>query len=118
MDVGAVAGSMFMVRTKDFLNVGGFDEKIFLYCEETVLGIKMRQAQKRVVLYEGKFTHYHSVTISKSIKKFKDREKMQWSSRKYVLRNYFNFNGCKMLIVNLVEKMTILTRSLIHAIRV
>lgn len=117
MNVGAVAGSLFMARTADYISVKGFDENMFLYCEETVLGIKMMNAQKRVVLCDEKFTHFHSVTISKNIKKFKDREKAMWASRKYVLKSYYGFDEFKMIIVGFVEFVTVFSKSVAHAIK-
>lgn len=36
----------FAFRLKDFLEVGGFDEDIFLYCEERTLGKRFGNAGK------------------------------------------------------------------------
>lgn len=39
-------GSFFAFRLKNFLEVGGFDENIFLYCEERILGKRFGNAEK------------------------------------------------------------------------
>ncbi len=49
--VGAVHGSMLMVDTEKFLEAGGYDEGVFLYEEEQILGRRMQTAGYRSVLY-------------------------------------------------------------------
>lgn len=117
MDVGTVAGSMLMIKTKDFYQAGCYDEKIFLYCEETVLGIKIKRINKRIVLLDDVFVHYHSVSINKNIKSFSKRERIMWDSRKYVLKNYYDFTHCKMIVIELLQNLTIITRSVGQLIR-
>lgn len=102
--VGAVAGSMLLVRYNDMLNVGFYDEDVFLYCEETILGLKLKQlGKKTVVLNNVNFTHYHSVSIKKSIKTSKARKKVMWKSRKHVLKKYYGFGAIKLAFVDVIR---------------
>ena len=60
MDV--VHGSMLMVDTAAFLECGGYDENIFLYQEEAVLGWKMRTGGYRTaLLLTESYVHRHGV---------------------------------------------------------
>ena len=88
-EVGCVAGSMFMIDLAKFNNTKIFDEKIFLYCEETMLGIKIKELQmKAYIIPNAKFQHLHSVSITKSIPKEIERSKLMWKSRLYVINTY------------------------------
>ncbi len=50
MYVDAVHGSMLMISAQAFEETGGYDEGIFLYQEEAVLGQRMRASGYRTVL--------------------------------------------------------------------
>ncbi len=114
MEVGAVAGSMLMIKVSDFYKVKCYDENIFLFCEENVLGIKIRQLKKKIVLIDDSFIHYHSVSIKKSIKSFSKRERIMWKSRRYVLKQYYGFSTIQMLGVKVFQYLTITLRSIAH----
>jgi len=106
IEVDCVAGSMLLVNVDIFLKCGGYDEDIFLYCEETVLGIRMNNINKKTkLLLNQYFIHYHSVSISKSITSKHIQEKMIWKSRKYVLKTYYKFGILKIALVTLLENL-------------
>lgn len=108
IDVGSVTGSMFMMRTKDMLKYGMFDENIFLYCEEIVLGIKIQKAHKKIALMtEHTFVHNHSVSISKTYKSVVAKQRLLIKSKLYVLKRYFNINLFEYFIALFLSKMSI-----------
>lgn len=87
--VDAVHGSMLMVDGKKFLEVGGYDEGIFLYQEEAVLGTRLkRQGYKSVLLLNHTYRHEHSVSISKSFQGQRERQKLRNVSVLYYLKRY------------------------------
>ena len=60
-------GSFFVVRTKCFAEVGMFDENVFLFCEERILGRKMHEQKYKLILRKDLFfVHQHSVTMKKT----------------------------------------------------
>lgn len=103
-----VAGSMLVVDVDNFKKIGMYDENIFLYCEETVLGFKNGR-QRAAILKDAFFVHEHSVSINKSIKSTFLKSKIQWTSRMYVLREYYHLRGIKyaiayaVMIISLIE---------------
>lgn len=102
----AMAGSFFIIRTEDFMQVGGFDEKIFLYYEETVLGIKLKQINKKLaILKNEKFIHNHSSSISKSYKSKFKRDKLLWESKKYVLKAYYDSTDIELVLFALLRNI-------------
>lgn len=88
--VDGLSGSCFMMNKQIMLEHGMFDEKIFLYCEEIILGFKMKQANKKLALLPNTtFIHNHSVSISKSYKTRVKRHKLLVKSKLYVIRHYY-----------------------------
>ena len=58
--VWAVCGCLFFIRTEDFVNIGMFDENIFLYCEEFILASKLEDiGRKTGITKEASFVHNH-----------------------------------------------------------
>lgn len=92
-EVECVAGSLLMVSVDAFLRCGGYDEDIFLYCEETVLGWKMKANGYRCVLCSDvSYRHLHGVSISKSIASAVHRKKLLVRSHRLVIRRYLHAN--------------------------
>lgn len=107
LEADAVAGSFFMVRAEAMKKVNGYDENIFLYAEETTLGIRLKKEKiKTHILTKYSFTHYHSVSINKTIQSVRKQNKIMWQSRKYILKKYFLFNKLELRIVDFLEWFT------------
>ena len=118
LEVGCVAGSMLMVNSRHMLNSGMYDERIFLYCEETVLGIKFKNAGlKSYLLLEESFIHYHSVSISKSINSIIKQKKIMWESRIYILEHYYNFNRFELFCANFIKYISLCEAKMLLLIR-
>lgn len=90
-NVECVAGAFLAVRIEYFLMAGGYDESIFLYCEETTLGYRLKQAGfSSFVVTDIYYLHKHSVSINKSIPSVLKQRKMLLNSRLYVIRKYLS----------------------------
>ena len=59
-NVYAVSGCFFMIRASDFLAIGMFDERTFLYWEENILGMKLLKSGKKT-LYDPSVRIRHFV---------------------------------------------------------
>ena len=100
--VDAVHGSMLMVDGKKFLEVGGYDEGIFLYQKETVLAKRLQNFSYRSVLVlDQKYRHEHSVSIKKSFKGQMDRQKLRNKSVLYYMKRYLEIGPVKEAIAKL-----------------
>lgn len=81
-------GSLFGIRANAFLDIGGFDDNIFLYCEERILGNKMaRKGYKMCIDTSASFIHRHAVSIRKSINS-SNRILQVYRSRYYYNKKY------------------------------
>ena len=93
-EVGAVPGSCLMADLKKINSVGGYDENVFLYCEENILGYKLKKASyKTLLLKDVKYLHNHKPALPspESMKRLTDSEL-------YYFKNYLQVSGFKMLI--------------------
>ena len=91
LDVEAVAGSLFLMDTEKMINNAMYDENVFLYCEERILGIKCRKADLKIALLpRHTFIHNHSVSINKTIESEVKKRQVMNKSAMYVIKNYYH----------------------------
>ena len=107
--VDAVHGSMLMVDGAAFRECGGYDENIFLYQEEAVLGWRMKTAGYRtVLLLTEEYQHQHSASISRSYEKLIERQKLRNESVLYYMKHYLYINPVQEWIAKLWFAMILL----------
>ncbi len=64
--VGVTEGSFFGIRSSVFQEIGGLDERTFLYYEENILAKKLDDAGYHVaILPDIRYDHFHSISIKK-----------------------------------------------------
>jgi len=108
-DVDCVPGAMLMVDAEKFIECGGYDESNFLYCEETILAIKLKNKGYRTVLVpDEKYTHYESATVKKNIKSRVKRKSMMMKSRCSFLKNWLGASGLQCKLGRLIADIAIL----------
>ena len=88
-----------MVRICSIRKMGFFDENVFLYCEEAILGqMVQRNGEKTYYCHEAFAKHCH---IESQKGKFSKRYKTFWKSRSYYLEHYSGFNKFQLIIIGL-----------------
>ena len=110
--VGAVHGSLVMVRTKEFLDFGGFDEEMFLFGEERVLGRKIAAAGGKVVLVPAKYRHAGSETMKKIGLDAVKREKERLKSEAYYFEAYLGAGAKEMKFARTFQNVVLLETEL------
>lgn len=97
-----VGGAMLMIKTSIIPASKLYDEDIFLFCEETVVGFIMKNSGlKTIVRSDLAYIHQHSVTIDKSYKTKLTKRKMQFKSQMVVLKKYYKCNSLQLLFAKL-----------------
>lgn len=95
---GGVHGACFAVRVVDFVSVGGFDEKLFLYGEEFDISVKMANAHKTtgfvvsnslVHKSEGEFDQMKSAQNTKNLIYLARRERRPLLFVLLLVKNWF-----------------------------
>ncbi len=99
--VEVVSGCFFMVSSKHLKDINYFDEKVFLYYEENILGVKTKRMGKYMVIDNSvKVIHNHALTIDKNVKRLK-KYKLQKQSQYYFEKNYNKANLGERLLLKL-----------------
>lgn len=116
VDVFSVAGSLFMVNLLKFPEGAIYDEHIFLYYEEFVLGKECKKNNCKVaVLPQISFLHNHSVSITKTYKNNLKKQSVYLKSYRYVVKKYFGkfwIAPCLSYILSVVSLFEIFVWSL------
>lgn len=108
-DIEMIKGSFFAVRYKDFMEVNGFDENVFLFCEERILSKKFANYNKKIgLVIDAKFNHNHSASINKSYKLKSSQIKLLYKSRLYYNKTYNKINHFKYCLLYIAMKISIL----------
>ncbi|MEM5782107.1 MAG: glycosyltransferase family 2 protein, partial [Candidatus Aenigmatarchaeota archaeon] len=85
MNLSGISGACFAIRRKDFLNLGGFDEKFFIYMDDVEFSWRLH-TKGFSITFEPSSIVYHDYSLKLSPKKFYHLEK----GRYMILRKYFS----------------------------
>lgn len=100
--VDVLHGSMLMVDAEKFFACGGYDEGLFLYQEEAVLGRRLKAGGYRsVLLLNCSYRHEHSASIGKAFAGQLERQRLREKSTLYYMRQYLHGNWLKMAAARL-----------------
>lgn len=118
VEVDCVQGAMLLVEIENFLSFGGYDEHVFLYCEETNLGFDLRKNGFKTIYVNGcEYYHYHSQSISKSFPKIAKQQAMILASKKKVISKNWELNYVKNLIIDIIFKISIFEMAIIGKVK-
>ena len=95
-------GSCIFVRTKFIERIGYFDENVFLYCEEPILGKQVKTANMKMFYLDDATAVPAHVASEKG--SFVRRHDIYWKSRWYYLKNYSGFSS-PLLALMYISKM-------------
>ena len=96
-EVAAVSGAAFMIRRDIFLQLGGFDDRFFLYMEDTDLSLRARLEGWRI-LYVPEALVYHDYKLCFGSHKIYYQER----NRYYMLLKIYRFRTLFFLLPSLV----------------
>lgn len=102
--VDAVHGSFFIVKRSFLDNNSLFDENVFLYGEESILGIKIKNIGHHAVV-DTRFVYYHNHKYAEeSEEKTIKNGKIMYKSLKYLTFNYYKINIFQKILFVIVQK--------------
>ena len=109
-DVECIPGAFLLVDLNKFFEVGGYDERMFLYGEETTLGFKLRErGYKTLLLNKYTYQHFHGVSINKSISSTIKQYEMIVKSRLFFVKEYLKASPlqyylCQKVYLHIIER--------------
>lgn len=111
--VEALSGCFFMVRADALKEVGFFDENMFLYYEENVIGTKlMNNNYVSLIVNNVSVIHNHSVTIDNSLNRIKKYKALK-KSELYFHKNYSKYSLFGIMCLYITDKIMLLLLYLI-----
>ncbi|MDR1550274.1 MAG: glycosyltransferase [Hungatella sp.] len=91
--VDAVPGSLFMADIHALMECGLYDEEVFLYYEEKILGFQMKKkGYGTVLLLNQSYVHLHSVSINKNVKSILKKQALLHKSKLHYYKKYLGIN--------------------------
>lgn len=100
--VDTVPGSLLLVDIEKFLEAGGYDEEVFLYEEELILGHELKAiGYKSALLLRQSYIHRHSSSISKRYRAAIKRQKLRQKSTLHYYAYYLGVNRLQLFISKL-----------------
>lgn len=103
-EVECVPGALLLYDAKKFLEVGGYDEDMFLYCEEVTIGYKFReQGYKTLILGNEYYVHEHSVSINKSISSKKKQMSLIFQNRLLFMKKYLHSSRLWLILASALQ---------------
>ncbi len=98
MFVDCVRGSLMLFKKNALVDVGLFDEKTFLYGEETIISCKLRSSKYKIGLITSDYYIHNHIEKNSSLVKTKI---MMNKSKNYYLKTYFKYSNYKLLILKI-----------------
>ena len=87
-EVECVPGSLLMLK-KEYVALGKiYDENVFLYYEETMLGYNLQQQGFKTIIVNDNYIHHHSVSINKNISSTVQQRRIMYKSLMHYLLCY------------------------------
>ena len=97
--VDVVSGCFFMIRKDIFNLIGNFDETTFLYYEENILAVKLKNIDKKSFIdSNANAVHDLSISVDKSFNSIK-KYKILKTSQKYFVKYYLKANFFDMILL-------------------
>ena len=104
-----VSGSLLLMSKAAFEKTGGYDERMFLYCEETTLGCKLKKAKmKAYICSDVGYFHLHGQSITRSIKSTAHLKAIMLKSHHLLLKEYLGANRIELVTDTIVGKLGLL----------
>jgi GT2 family glycosyltransferase len=113
-DVDHVIGAAYFIRRRIFEDIGGFDERFFVYLEDLDLSLRVRQAGWRVVYFAGARAYHKGGGTSEQVKA--RRLFYSLSSRVRYARKHFSRTGALLVILSACgpEFVSRVVRAVLH----
>ena len=108
VDVEVVSGCFFLIRSDVLKKIKFFDENVFLYYEENILGKKLKDLNIRTVVNtKVEVIHNHSISIDKNVKKL-NKIKILKKSQMYFEKYYNGANILERILLFITSKLALI----------
>lgn len=108
LKVDCISGAFFLIRKNVYDEIKGFDDNVFLFYEEDILGKQLAEkGYETISLNDISFKHYESQTIGKTFNYYNKIKKL-YISKMYYHKEYTKLNKFQVLIFRLLRGIRII----------
>lgn len=101
--VDALPGSLVLFDIRKFSEVGMYDENVFLYNEELIIGKKfLDRGYKTVLNLNDEYLHMHGVSVNKTFRGSLKPNRIARQSQKYYLKEYLKANKAVLVMMDVL----------------
>lgn len=105
-------GSFFIIKSEAFQECGGFDEKIFLYREEEILGQRLlSKCYQLAILTKCSFVHNHNYKRDSAMIRI-NRNKIAIQSERIFFVDYYHSSYIQLLYLKIMQYIYLYSRYL------
>lgn len=105
-EVDALPGSLVMFDIKKFIECGLYDEDVFLYNEELIIGKKFQEhGFKSILCLTESYRHFHSISVGKTYKSALKPKKILLKSHAIYLKKYCHAGRIPIILLSLLKPM-------------
>lgn len=116
--VDVIPGSFFMIKAKEFFQIGLFDENTFLYGEENIIAKKLKDKNYRsAILNDCIYYHEHSATIDNTFNTYSSRYDLLFKSLMYYNKTYLKTGVIKNIFFWVIFKVCNLEKLVLSIIK-
>lgn len=117
IEVDVLAGCLVMFDLNKFSLCGFYDENIFLYHEEIIIGQKFRKQQYISLLNMNEsYQHFHSVTVKKNFSSMLKVKRINLHSQLYYLKNYADASWFTLILFQLILPLVYIEHIIVNHI--
>ena len=116
-EVEVMSGCFFLINSDILKEINYLDENVFLYYEENIIGSKLKQINKSIVIdNEIEIIHNHSVSIDKNLNKIKKYKQLK-KSQYYFQTEYNKANILEIVCLLITNKITLFILYIVYFIK-
>ena len=109
--VDVLQGAFFMIKSKVMDEIGGYDENLFLYGEERILGFKLKEiGYKQYFIPQLSFIHHVGKTINKKFPDKLSKFRILQKSRRHYQKYYLKQNWITLFIFDIFTLIGIIEK--------
>jgi len=111
LEVEAISGAFFIIRSQVLKEIEKFDENVFLFYEEDILAKKLKEKNyKTISVNDIEFIHYESQAIGKTLSYYR-KMKQLYKSKMYYHKTYNSIKFWQIIlfkILNIFRKIELI----------
>lgn len=106
VEVDCLSGALLMIDANAFMKIGAYHEEMFLFGEETSIGVRSKGKYKSYLSLRGAYMHEHSTSINSEFSNYISQFNILRQSKMYVVKNDYQASGLTLFVCYLLDLLS------------